>query len=86
MRSPRTKQSEMHVDVRHVPNLETAIDHWLAARGEYKKEASDANQHAYNATYFALGEAFAERYPEAAHMPEAFEWFRRGLIAPEEDQ
>lgn len=67
------------------PELAAAIDRWLAARGEYQKHASDENQHEYNATLFALGEVWAKRYSEAADTPGAFEWFRRGLIAPETD-
>lgn len=73
-------------DVNLVPRLEASIDRWLAARNVYKMQPSDENQHNYNATYFALGEAFAQRYPEAAaNMPSAFDWYRRGLIAPEDD-
>jgi hypothetical protein len=73
------------LDVRPTPNLETAIENWLTARAEYKTQPSDESEYNYNATYFALGAAWAERYPEAADTPGAFEWFRRGLIAPEED-
>lgn len=69
-----------------VPGLDAAIDRWLAARGGYKKRASGENQHGYNAAYFALGEAWAERYPKAADVPGAFEWFRCSLIAPEMDE
>jgi len=39
----------------------------------------------YNATYFGLGVAFNELYPEASGTPDAFQWYRRGLIAPEEE-
>jgi hypothetical protein len=46
-------------------------------------QPSDENQHEYNATLFDLGAAWGERYPEATDTPGAFEWFRRGLIAPE---
>lgn len=44
-------------DSRLVPTLEAAIDNWLLARGEYKKQTTDENRHAYNATYYALGAA-----------------------------
>ena len=76
----------LNLNVRLMPNLETAIDRWLAARRDYKKQANDRNQHSYNAAYFVLGEEWVERYPEAADVPGAFEWFRRGLIAPEIDE
>ena len=62
----------LHLIPTPAPHLATAIDRWLTARGEYKKRASDENQHAYNAAYFALGEAWVERYPEADNTPEAF--------------
>jgi hypothetical protein len=75
----------LHLAVRSVPPLEEAINRWLAARGAFKSQPSDENQHEYNATYFALGVAFNERYPDAASTPGAFEWYRRGLIAPEEE-
>lgn len=76
----------LHVIVtRPVPELATSIDRWLTARTEYKKHASDENQYTYNAAYFALGEAWAEQHPDAADTPGAFEYFRRGLIAPEEE-
>jgi hypothetical protein len=73
------------LDVRQVPSLEAAIDHWLAARGAFKSQPSDENRNEYNATYFRLGVAFNERFPEASDTPGAFEWYRRGLIAPEEE-
>lgn len=76
----------LHImNARPVREFATAIDQWLAARGEYQKQASDENRNAYNAAYFALGEAWAGRYPEAASSSGAFEWFRRGLIAPEDE-
>jgi hypothetical protein len=68
-----------------VPELAIAINLWLAARSEYKKQASDENEQAYNATHYALGEAWAGRYPDGADTPGAFEQFRVGLIAPEEE-
>jgi len=74
----------LHLIVRPITDLTTAIADWLTARGEYQKQASDDNQDAYNATYFALGEAWAELNPEAAGAPGGFESFRRILIAPEE--
>jgi hypothetical protein len=46
-------------------------------------QPSDENQHDYEATLNDLGVARGERYPEATDTPGAFEWFRRGLIAPE---
>ena len=76
-------QGNLCIDVRSVPPLEEAIDNWLAARDVYKMQPSDENQHEYNATLFDLGAAWGERYPEATDTPGAFEWFRRGLIAPE---
>lgn len=68
------------------PELATAIDRWLTARHEYKAHRSDESELKYNATYFALGAAFAERYPEAPDMPDAFTWYQRGLIAPETNE
>jgi len=73
------------LDVRQVPSLEAAIDLWLAARNAFKSQPTDENQNEYNATYFRLGVAFNERYPEATKTPGAFEWYRRGVIAPEEE-
>jgi hypothetical protein len=53
------KQTQnLHTDARPALPLEGAITRWLSARGEYKKQASDENQNAYNATYYALGEAW----------------------------
>jgi hypothetical protein len=74
------------LDVRQVPNLEEAINQWLAARDVYKMQPSDESQHDYNATLCDLGAAWGERYPEDADMPGAFEWYRRGLTTPEEDE
>lgn len=68
------------------PELATAIDRWLAARKNAKAAPTEGNRHAYNATYYALGEACAHRYPEAANTPGAFEWYARGLAAPEVDE
>jgi hypothetical protein len=79
------RNGNLCLDVRHVPTLEAAIDRWLSARAEFKAHRSDETELNYNATYFALGTEFTERYPEAAETPGAFEWYRRGLIAPEED-
>lgn len=81
------KQPEnLKLDAQQMPPLATAIDHWLAARHDYKKQASDKNQHAYNETYFVLGAAWAERFPDSANLPGMFESFRRGLISPEADE
>ena len=73
------------LDVRQVPSLEAAIGNWLAARDAFKSQPSDENRNEYNATYFGLGVAFNELYPEASGTPDAFQWYRRGLIAPEEE-
>jgi hypothetical protein len=75
----------LHLTVGSSPMLDTAVAEWLAARGEYKKRASHENQRAYNAAYFALGALWAERHPEAANSPDAFESFRRSLIRPGEE-
>jgi hypothetical protein len=77
--------ASLQLDVRIVPTLEEAIDHWLAARDKFKMEPSDESQRDYEATLYDLGAAWGERYPEDADSPEAFQWYRRGLIAPEED-
>ena len=76
----------LHImNARPVPELATAIDNWLAARDQFKIEPTDEYHHEYDATYFDLSEAWLERYPDAAYTPEAFDWYRRGLIAPEEE-
>jgi hypothetical protein len=82
MKRPQSLQT----DTRVVSSLEVAIDCWLAARKEAKIVPSNHNEHAYNATLFALGEAWAERYPEGANTPEAFWWYLRGLCAPDRDE
>lgn len=76
----------LHMCVHPVADLATAIDRWLAAHGDYKKRASDESEYNYNAAYFALGEAWARSCPEAAVELGAFERFRRGLIAPGEEE
>jgi len=73
------------INARPVPDLATAIDNWLAARDNFKMQPTDEARDEYNATLFDLGAAWGERYPEATDTPDAFEWYRRGLIAPEED-
>jgi len=78
------RNGDLQLDVRLVPSLEEAIDQWLAARDKFKMQSTDETQHEYNATLYDLGAAWGERYPEDADTPEAFEWYRRGLIAPEE--
>ena len=70
------------LNTRPVPELEMAINRWLAARKHAKAVLSDDTQHAYNAAYYALGEAWAHRYPEAADTPGAFEEYLRGVCAP----
>lgn len=79
------RTASLQLDVRQVPSLETAIDQWLAARDQFKIEPSDENLSDYNATLHDLGAALGERYPEDVDTPGAFDWFRRGLIAPEEE-
>jgi hypothetical protein len=82
MKSPQN----LHViNARPVPDLETAIDRWLAARDNFKMQSTDENRHDYNATLYDLGAAWGERYPEDADTRDAFQWYRRGLIAPEEE-
>lgn len=78
--------AHLQVDVRPLPSLKTEIDRWLAARKTAKTVPSEETRHAYNATLFDLGAAWVERYPEGANAPGAFDWFRRGLIAPEADE
>lgn len=79
------RTANLQLDVRLVPSLETAIDQWLAARDKFKTEPSDENLSDYNAMLNDLGAAWGERYPEDPDTPEAFQWYRRGLIAPEEE-
>ncbi len=77
------RKGNLIVDVRQVPSLEAAIDHWLAARDDFKMQSTDEARHEYNSTLYDLGAAWGEHYPEATSTPVAFEWYRRGLIAPE---
>ena len=79
------RTANLQLDVRSVPSLEEAIDQWLAARDNFKMQSTGENRHEYNASLFDLGAAWGERYPEDADTPRAFEWYRRGLIAPEEE-
>lgn len=79
------RPTNLQLDVRPVPSLEIAIDNWLGARDKFKIEPSDENMYGYNAMLYDLGAAWGERYPVDANTPEAFEWYRRGLIAPEEE-
>jgi hypothetical protein len=76
----------LHVDACPVPDLTIAIDRWLAARANFKMQSTDEARHEYNSTYFALGVAFNVRYPEGVATPGAFQWYRRGIIAPEEEE
>lgn len=77
--------ANLHLGVRRVPSLEAAIEKWLAARHNFIEQSTDENRHEYNGTLNDLGAAWGERYTEDADMPGAFEWYRRGLIAPEEE-
>jgi hypothetical protein len=79
------RKGNLILDVRQVPSLEDAIDQWLAARDLFKMQPSDESQRDYETTLNDLGAALGERYPEEADTPGAFEWYRRGLIAPEEE-
>jgi hypothetical protein len=79
------RTASLQLDVHLMPSLRTAIDHWLAARDKFKIEPSDETQYDYNATLHDLGAAWGERYSEDVHSPEAFQWYRRGLIAPKDD-
>jgi regulator of sigma D len=85
MKSKYAEQSELRLDVQLVPRLEAATDQWLAARDKFKMEPSDEYQSDYEVTLNDLGAAWGERYPEATDTPDAFEWYRRGLTAPEEE-
>jgi hypothetical protein len=78
-----TQPENLHLISRPLADLKTATADWLAARNEYKKQASDENEHAYNLSYFALGEAWAGQCPDAVDVPGGFEAFRRSLIVPE---
>jgi len=80
------RKGNLCIDVRHTPSLENAIDQWLAARDNLKVQPTDGNVHNYNATLYDLGAAWAERYPDYAKTQEAFDWYLRGLIAPEDDE
>jgi hypothetical protein len=75
----------LHLSARLTPPLEEAIHRWLAARDNFKKLRTHENQHEYNATLYDLGAAWAERYPNGANTPEAFERFSCDLIASEDE-
>jgi hypothetical protein len=75
----------LRLDVRLVPSLEEAIDQWLSARDNFKMQPNHECQRGYEATLNDLWVAWGEQYPEVADTPEAFEWYRRGLIAPEDE-
>lgn len=79
------RNGNLVLGVRQVPSLEVAIEQWLAARDAFKSQSTDEARHEYNSTYFALGVAFNVRYPEGAATPGAFQWYRRVIIAPEEE-
>jgi hypothetical protein len=79
------RDASLLLDSHQVPGLETAIDQWLGARDAFKMQPSDETLYDYNATLSDLGAAWSERYSEDVHTPEAFQWYRRGLIAPEDD-
>jgi hypothetical protein len=78
------RNGSLILDVHQVPSLETAIDHWLAARNNFKMLPSNENRRNYEATLNALGVAWNQHYTEASNTPDAFQWYGRGLIAPEE--
>jgi len=48
------RTANLQLDVRQVPSLEEAIDHWLSARDAFKLQSSDESQHHYNATLYDL--------------------------------
>jgi hypothetical protein len=79
------RKGNLCIDVRHTPSLENAIEQWLTARDNLKVHPTDGNLHDYNATLYDLGAAWVERYPDDSNTAEAFEWYRRGLIAPEDE-
>jgi hypothetical protein len=81
LRSPRLRQ----LATPQVAEGVSAIDHWLVARDKFKMQPCDESQRDYEATLNDLGVAWGERYPEDADTPEAFQWYRLGLIAPEEE-
>lgn len=81
-----THPENLHIVVQPIPDLTTAIANWLAARSEFKKQANDKTAFDYNATWFALGAAWAVLYPDAANSPGAFERFQRGLIASNKNE
>jgi len=80
------KLENLFLDARLVPDLATAIDNWLEARDAYKIEPSDENESDYNATLNDLGAAWNERYSQVGATRGAFDWYKSGLIAPEEDE
>lgn len=61
------------LNVRAAPKFEAAIDNWLAVRDQHRMQPSDNSEYVYNAIYFDLGAAFAERYSEAPDTREEFE-------------
>jgi hypothetical protein len=79
------RERNLILDIRKLPSLEDAIDRWLSVRDNFRVRPSDENQHEYEASLHDLAAAWGERYPEGNDKPGAFEWYRRGLIAPEEE-
>jgi hypothetical protein len=77
--------ASFQLDVRIAPSLGKAISQWLDARDSFKIQPSDVSQREYEATLNNLGVVWGELYPEGADTPGAFEWYRRGLIAPDAD-
>lgn len=49
-------------------------------------QPSDESEYDYNAKYFDLGAAFAERHPDAADTPGGLGWHLRGVIGFEKDE
>ena len=79
------KPENLQIDVGLVPDLATAIDNWLGARDKFRIDSSEECQREYNTTLYDLGAAWSERYSEEEDTLRAFDWFKLGLIAPEEE-
>jgi hypothetical protein len=82
---PINRPTNLHLDARQVPSSAAAIDHWLAARDKFKIEPNGEGQSDYETTPNDLRVAWANGTSEDADTPEAFEWYRHGLIASEEE-
>jgi len=68
-----------------VPSLEAAIDHWRAARYQFQTEPPAESLLTYNFGTDDLEAVWRRWFPQHAETAGAFERFRFGLIAAEDE-